>query len=493
MFVTSSTNNRVNSISLLLETLGGNYDSLPSVNTRSSIPISFRGLFANFPNYRRSFLPYQTNYRTSELIAMDEYSNYIENSPYPYGYEFEECFLKHKNKIYRQGKNQIDFVTERSKFIESYLHIIHVKYVLRSNTYIVTSSFDKKHRQVFFKQTNKLIAEVDGEVKWNSHIHLSHNFRRSILKHVHNVDGKLHTALSSISTSHKDFRTILNNPFWKETQATFLLNRNHKKLKRSCQYYFRKNKDYFEINKWFEGIPDHIVEQLKGTDHFGLDYIQSFKYAYDILLKEVPELATFEFINTRHWSFANHINATNGAFLTDPIFISFLKEYKDHYESLAQTYSEYQNLYSELSVLNSNFNYPYTMSNYKGTFKELKFDSTLHKNRHSTANILDKQKREVITLRDQSELVLNPTLEEVLRNADECFTLNIKSGSTPEFCLYKTHVYPSHESFLNDCSLSFIMENADVISPKIPDITFLLQRGVVPIKQMSSDVDDFPF
>ena len=65
MFVTSSTNNRVNSISLLLETLGGNYDSLPSVNTRSSIPISFRGLFANFPNYRRSFLPYQTNYRIS--------------------------------------------------------------------------------------------------------------------------------------------------------------------------------------------------------------------------------------------------------------------------------------------------------------------------------------------------------------------------------------------------------------------------------------------
>ena len=90
---------RQTSISSLFRVLKDNYDSLPSVNTRTSLPVNFVD-FITFPNYRRSFLQYVSNYNSEQLDKMPEYDRYIETSPYPYGYEFEECFLKHKNKIY---------------------------------------------------------------------------------------------------------------------------------------------------------------------------------------------------------------------------------------------------------------------------------------------------------------------------------------------------------------------------------------------------------
>ena len=485
---------RQTSISSLFRVLKDNYDSLPSVNTRTSLPVNFVD-FVTFPNYRRSFLQYVSKHTSEQLDKMSEYDRYIETSPYPYGYEFEECFLKHNNRLYRQGKNQLDFVVNHTKCIEAYTHLIHIKYVKKSNTFIVTSTFDKKHRQVFFKQTNKLIAEVDGEIKWNSYNHLPFEFRKGILSHIQNIDGKLHTALSSISTANRDFRTVLNNPFWKETQATFLLNRSHKKLKRTCQYHFKRNKDYFTVNNLFDGIPEDIANQLKTIPSFTLDQVPEFKVAYDFLVKEVPELATFEFLSDRFWSLTSHARTT---YSTDPEFIKYIKEYKNEFKSLSRTVSNYLTLVREVETLNNSFNYPHTLKNYQGSFKDLAADAHFFKNNISTKGLFDKKVREVVVLKDKSEVIFNPTLKEILKESDSNVTISVNKEVDFEYLIYNGTVYASSSDFIDACSLGFIMQNSDTLKTKIPDITSVLNKNSTPSRkpQVSPSVwgsDDLPF
>ena len=88
--------NSITKTSILLKVLNGCFDSLPAVNSDTSLPIKYRDV-ASFPNYRYSFYPYNSkasNYsKLKDKLSPYEYS--LESSIAPYGYEHEECFAKH--------------------------------------------------------------------------------------------------------------------------------------------------------------------------------------------------------------------------------------------------------------------------------------------------------------------------------------------------------------------------------------------------------------
>ena len=488
-------NSRTN-LSTLFEVVGDCYDSLPAVNSDTSLPILFKGV-CSFPNYRHSFYPYSPKVH-SHNNCTDPFYKELENNPYPYGYEFEECFLKHDyQRPYRPGKFIKDFVRNTNKFIDTYFHNIHIQYMPKSNTYIVKSSFDRSKRHVFFKQTNKLITTIDEQPKWNSHLSLSLNFREEILKHLEVTDSKLYTALSSVPSYSKDFRTILNNPFWKETQATFLLNRDKdfKKLKRSCQYYHKKSKNYFEVNKTFDGLPKEFVQAILTTPDIRLTDIPVLKDIYDFVYSVNPDLANSSFINLNdfyfRWTARNYSKIQTE--LNDPIFKKFLTEVKDHFKTFIKTVETFAKLKADLSLTLS---FTGSLNNPNKPYLEFMRDLDLHIRLDNFNNTLGKNVRETVSLKDNSELVINPSLSEIL----DCIGTDINlatNSSSPSVNLYlhKDILYSNYKDFLCNSGLGFVMDNADVLSAKMPSFKEILKGNLNfgPEKPINIVEDDFAF
>ena len=112
--------------------------------------------------------------------------------------------------------------------------------------------------------------------------------------------------------------------------------------------------------------------------------------------------------------------------------------------------------------------------------------------------MFDKKVREVVVLKDKSEVIFNPTLKEILKESDSNVTISVNKEVDFEYLIYNGTVYASSSDFIDACSLGFIMQNSDTLKTKIPDITSVLNKNSTPSRkpQVSPSVwgsDDLPF
>ena len=229
------------------------YDNLPAVNSDTSLPIKFNSFICSFPNYRYSFIPYDSKITS----YFNDYEEFIEKSYCPYGYEFEECFIKHELP-YRVGTNTKPFIYSTNKALLEYKQFIKIIFNKKYNCYAVKSSFDTSDRIVFFKESCKLIEIKNNEITWKAYKRPSSNLLNNIRKELYKKDNSLAETFSKYS-SHNDktvikLRAILNNSFYKNTQATYILDTSAFYHKHKCKAYYHIKKD---INRLYTSLVDN--------------------------------------------------------------------------------------------------------------------------------------------------------------------------------------------------------------------------------------------
>ena len=484
--------NSITKTSILLKVLNGCFDSLPAVNSDTSLPIKYRDV-ASFPNYRYSFYPYNSKASNYSKLKdkLSPYAYSLESSIAPYGYEHEECFAKHPENGYHTGKNTREFSKDWGSFIECINHNISISYISRSNTFIVRSSFNKDHRKVFFKQTNKLISEVKGQIKWRSYEYLDRNFTKMILNHLSNVDPKLERAISSVPNNVMNYRTILNNPFWKDTQATFLLEKTNLKLRKKCQRHYRKKKDFLSTSNFFGELPDDFSDRLRNTSSLRPSHLSLVKELYDFVLEHTPELATFDFINPSEWTWYANINFSS---LVEPEFDQYLIDYRHSLKNITEAINNFRSHTRDFNNARS-LGYKKIRADFN-SYQELIDDMRLFCIQKTTRGIVDKQKREVVQLKDK-EIIFNPTLKEILAAVPDANLVIDPKTTATEFCMIGDTVYSSPIHVLNDLSFTDILLNADVLSSKFDTIKTLLksEEAIIQTEKESTLAfgDDLPF
>lgn len=480
---------------VLFEVLKDCFDSLPAVNSDTSLPIYFKGV-TSFPNTRYSFYPYEPSHDRYKIYS-DVYQNTIERSCAPYGYEFEDCFSKHPPEGYKTGKNTRDFTREFPKHIDSTTHVIHIKYVLRSNTFIVKSSFDDLHRYVFFKQSNKLIATTEDVVKWRSYAPLPSLFRDRVLDHIKNTDGKLHQALTGVNPNVMNFRTVLNNPFWKETQALFLLDRSNRVLRKRVQSHFRRKSDYFVKKETFgTTLPDDFKLRLRSLYQFKHELVPLTEDIYNYILKsKKPELATFEYVNPEDFIWRTSFRLSH---VMEPGFDEFFNQDAHLYPSFKEALDTFKVIKREyeLSIRYGFKLKPSDFASYGDLHNEVRhfvFD-------FQSQEALSGLTREVVKLRDGSEVIFNPTTRELSSRIPPHNNLYIDPSIQPDLCVHKNVIYKSTKDFVDSLPLCMIFENADVLSTKSGRIKELLKDTEISSYSKRSEdeprlvaLDDLPF
>lgn len=275
----------------ILNIFEGFYDSLPTVNTDSSLPISFDGITSSFPNTRYSFFKYESNspLKGDNKYYEDSYYNELESNPFPYGYEHEECFSKH-SQTYGRGTSLHYHITETNKVIKLVRRKIIIGYVKKSNTYIVQSKFLKEDDSVsvsftFFKQNQKLMYKKQDYISWNSSVTLPSCFSDKIKNYLKENNTLLYEAINSSPETVCQYRTVLNNPFWRKTSATYLLNIENKKLRRRAQDSFKRNKYKDPILEY--NLPK-LLENLIRESTVSYKNIPDILKIYEELIKHLP-------------------------------------------------------------------------------------------------------------------------------------------------------------------------------------------------------------
>lgn len=446
----------------LLEGLKDCYDSLPAVNSDTSLPIITYGI-GSFPNYRYSFLPY---FSAKESL-LNSYEKEIEYSKYPYGYEFEDCFIKHK-RHFTHSTNIRECIIEKDSYMSSTPQRIVISYVPRSNTYIVQVSFDNDERTVFFKQTNKLIHFHKNEIKWNSRQTVSKEFTNRILKHIENIDHNLHYALTRLSVakpSVNNLRIVLNNPFWKETQSLFLLysrtsyqkNKSTYNLLKRCQYHYRKKRDHLDKENIFDGISPEFARTLKTTYSFKIDYLDTFRKYYNTFKDVAPEVLEASYLDDFNFylSIVNKLDS----FLAQPDFVEYVKSTKDSIKNLNDllgSYVEYCSIISDASAKG----YTKTLADFNNDVKAFKTDVEIYriesKYKRTGSTSLPKT---VVNLKE-GDLILNPLPKDYV-------DLNLKASSSRYPIFNNKIIYADEHNIsrdiLENLPLSVIMNNAEVL------------------------------
>ena len=259
-------------ISKICDVFNEFYDSVPTVNTDTSLPISFDKIVCTFPNTRYSFFMYNS---VAPMIGHnryyeDSYYNELESNPFPYGYEHEECFAKH-SETYGRGTNHTTHIKETNKIIKWVPYKVIISYVKKVNTYIVRSEFLKEDDPhfiniSFFKQNEKLFYRKKKHNYWNSPSALPNSFAARIRKHLKENNLQLYQAIEVAPATVCQYRTVLNNQFWRKTSATYLLNKENKNARRRAQNAFKKSKvsDPLEVynlpNELKAVIQDSFIE-----------------------------------------------------------------------------------------------------------------------------------------------------------------------------------------------------------------------------------------
>ena len=443
----------------LLKGLKGCYDSLPAVNSDTSLPIISFGL-GSFPNYRFSFLPYLTSKRDYS----DAYEKEIETSPYPFGYEHEDCFIKHHP--FSHGKNYRECIIEKDKYISSRKQQISISYIHKSNTYIVQVSFINEDRSVFFKQTNKLIKYQKDKIKWNSRDTLSSEFSRRLLKHIGRVDPNLFYVLDRLPEADlrvSSYRTVLNNPFWKETKSLFLLpsttsfrrNTRQKNLLKKCQYHFRNKKDYLSKSDIFDGLPSEYVKVLMLNRSFEVDKLPFIKELYDTLSAKVPEKLSVSFMGS--FDYNARAEADLKTYLQDSCFIDFVKSDtnpQSNILSLLTKYKEYVNFKKDLLNVNKVKTLQQCNNDYDLHLKEILKQLLIE----SFDNCgVSKEIRSEIKFKEGDRLIINPSPEDYLS-----ISLSVPPLRSP---IFNGKILNS-SGVLEKLPLNIILNNTEILKAK---------------------------
>lgn len=263
------------------------YDSLPAANSDTSLPIHLHGNAISFPNKRMSFYAYTSRLHNSQKYT-NEYYQRLEDSPFPYGYEEEECFSKHK-EIYKTGTSTFKQINNRNKYIECVPRKIKISYILKSNTFIVKSFFPNKKENdcfVFFKQNNKLLFTSKDVIRWNFSTYLPKEFTKSVLSHLQKNDTSLYNVLLETPENVLQYRTVLNNSFWKKTSALYLLHPSNAKLKKKVQRQFRNNK-YKSILDSYD-IPSELKDLLQ-LSSYNANMFSGYINIYNRLLEYMDQ------------------------------------------------------------------------------------------------------------------------------------------------------------------------------------------------------------
>ena len=183
----------------VLKVLQGFYDSLPSPDSRASLPVAFINscpYILHFPNKPFSYFLRFSTFCTPKknclnLSLYQKYLNELENSVAPYGYEYEDCFYKEGKEtvVVPLGKSRHSFIQDFDKCIINTFQQLDVKLNRKNNKLIVISTFLDSTKIVYFKETSKIAffkkdKHNNYNIVYNSFQNVPSNMIEHISKHV---------------------------------------------------------------------------------------------------------------------------------------------------------------------------------------------------------------------------------------------------------------------------------------------------------------------
>lgn len=431
------------------------YDSVPAVNTDSSIPISFDSVTCTFPNTRYSFFMYNSvaPMISYKVFYEDPYYNELESSPFPYGYEHEECFAKH-TQTYGRGTSVVLHYKETDKIIKIVPRKIIIGYVKDVNTYIVKSEFLKEDDPAylsysFFKRNEKLLYVKKQHFCWNSPQELPEKFVNRIKLHLKNNNNLLHHAIEVAPSTVCQYRTVLNNQFWRKNSVTYLLNKSNKNARRRAQYAFKRNRVYdplesYNLPKQLENVVRDSFVNLKDIPLILKIYNRlSPKTSEVFAAKTISDLLRLDKINTTISNLElvdNHLER-----LLAIKALSFKETDLQQFKILINLFSNYNNI--DPLTCNSISSYLHKVSN------------VLRKSTSTSQSSVIKIGSKILTL--------NPSLTEVIETHIKTkfnyfSTHSLHSFAYPD-AIFNGKPIPTIKSVSESLSFSELVSNADVL------------------------------
>lgn len=266
----------------VLKVLQGFYDSLPSPDSRASLPVAFINscpYVLHFPNKPFSYFlrsvvdtPVYRKKNCLNLTLYQKYLNELENSIAPYGYEYEDCFYKEGKEtvVVPLGKSRHSFIQNFDKCIINTFQQLDVKLNRKNNKLIVISTFLDSTKIVYFKETSKIAffkkdKHNNYNIVYNSFQNVPSNMIESVSKHVQIKNTLAAQTLLELNSRQslyvRDIRSLIHNSFYLQSQCLFLLPSNYfysLKSQRKLEYakaVRNQNKYYHSIFKTSE-IPE---------------------------------------------------------------------------------------------------------------------------------------------------------------------------------------------------------------------------------------------
>lgn len=264
----------------VLKALQGFYDSLPSPDSRASLPVAFINScpsVIHFPNKPFSYFLRSSTFSTSKknclnLSLYQKYLNELENSVAPYGYEYEDCFYKKGKEtvVVPLGKSRHSFIQDFDKCIINTFQQLDVKLNRKNNKLIVISTFLDSTKIVYFKETSKIAFfkkdKYDNyNIVYNSFQNVPSNMIERISKHVKIKNTLAAQTLLELNNRQslyvRDVKSLIHNSFYLQSQCLFLLPSNYSysiRSQRKLEYakaVRNQNKYYHSIFKTSE-IPE---------------------------------------------------------------------------------------------------------------------------------------------------------------------------------------------------------------------------------------------
>ena len=266
----------------VLKVLQGFYDSLPSPDSRASLPVAFINscpYILHFPNKPFSYFlrsvvdtPVYRKKNCLNLTLYQKYLNELENSIAPYGYEYEDCFYKEGKEtvVVPLGKSRHSFIQNFDKCIINTFQQLDVKLNRKNNKLIVISTFLDSTKIVYFKETSKIAffkkdKHNNYNIVYNSFQNVPSNMIESVSKHVQIKNTLAAQTLLELNSRQSlyvsDIRSLIHNSFYLQSQCLFLLPSNYfysLKSQRKLEYakaVRNQNKYYHSIFKTSE-IPE---------------------------------------------------------------------------------------------------------------------------------------------------------------------------------------------------------------------------------------------
>ena len=257
----------------VLKVLQGFYDSLPSPDSRASLPVAFINscpYILHFPNKPFSYFLHSSTFCTPKknclnLSLYQKYLNELENSVAPYGYEYEDCFYKEGKEtvVVPLGKSRHSFIQDFDKCIINTFQQLDVKLNRKNNKLIVISTFLDSTKIVYFKETSKIAffkkdKHNNYNIVYNSFQNVPSNMIEHISKHVQIKNTLAAQTLLELNSRQplyvRDIRSLIHNSFYLQSQCLFLLPSNYSYYSTKPQRKLEYAKAVRNQNKYYHSI-----------------------------------------------------------------------------------------------------------------------------------------------------------------------------------------------------------------------------------------------